>query len=55
MGHGPQRGRDAMLKGASMTPCYTYTYTICIDHGFIYSEWGPEVVSLTMGDLAKNN
>ena len=46
-----------MLEGARMTHGNRYTYTIFIDNGLIYSEWGGgrEMASLSMGCLAKNN
>ena len=37
-----------------MTLGNRYTYTIVIDNGLIYSEWGYEIVFLSMGGLAKN-
>ena len=43
-----------MLEGVRMTLGNRYTYTIVIDNGLIYSEWGREIVSLSMGGLANN-
>ena len=36
-----------------MTPGDRYTYTILIDNGFIYSEWGREIISLSIGRPSK--
>ena len=38
-----------------MTPRNSYTYTIFTDNGLIYSDWGYEIFSLSIGGLAKHN
>ena len=37
---------DAILEGAHMTPENRYTYSIFIDNGLIYGEWGYKIFSL---------
>ena len=43
-----------MLEEVHTAPGNRYTYTIFIENGLIYCEWGErEVVSLSMGALQK--
>ena len=47
MGRSPQEGH-AMPEGAGTTPENRYTYKTFIDNGLIYSEWGHEILSLSI-------
>ena len=46
---------DAMLEGVRITPGNRDIYTIFLDNGLIYSDWGRKLFFLSIGGLAKIN
>ena len=51
----PQGEHNAMIEGAQRSMGNRCTYTFLIDNGFIYSNRGHEVFSLSTGGFTKNN